>query len=470
MTVHWISNDTFRREGAAIACRRFKGAHTYDKVAEIISEVHSEFDLKLCKITKTITDNGSNMVKAFKMFGRSESIVDCQQSNEYDIVPYDNKDNENDEIDGDNDLLPQAFPEAIKDFVSDYELPNHERCATHTLHLIAAVDIKQATVENSVYKKIHYSAFGKCQALWNLCSKSPKACETYLDITGKSSTSPCPTRWNSYYDSVNDLLIVKEHLNEALKNLKLPLFKETDLQFLSEYIKCLKPIAEAIISLQGEKETYYGMLLPELIRISKILSSLKMENLKYCMNLIEVIERNLKLRFKQFLNFESVANDAILASVAHPFFKMKWVPKDKKEHVKALFLMETKKSKQNENDQKESSTEKKKRDETYFMFQDDSSDSSSITETTGDLEALQYLQDRDTSLSMLKSYPIVKQIFLKYNTCLPSSAPVERLFSYGGLIMRPHRRKMGDSLFEKLVLLKASRSTFKEHCNKNLEK
>lgn len=75
MTVHWIDSDTLKRKGAAIACRRFKGSHTYDKVAEIISEIHSEFDLKLYKIVKTIIDNGSNMIKAFKMFGKSESIV-----------------------------------------------------------------------------------------------------------------------------------------------------------------------------------------------------------------------------------------------------------------------------------------------------------------------------------------------------------------------------------------------------------
>lgn len=97
------------------------------------------------------------------------------------------------------------------------------------------------------------------------------------------------------------------------ESLKLPLFKETDLQFLSEYIKCLKPIAEAIQSLQGENNIYYGILLPELMRIVKILSSLKIENLKYCSHLIEVIDRNLKLRFKQFYLFESTANNAILA-------------------------------------------------------------------------------------------------------------------------------------------------------------
>lgn len=94
------------------------------------------------------------------------------------------------------------------------------------------------------------------------------------------------------------------------------------------------------------------------------------------------------------------------------------------------------------------------------MFQDESSDSSSTSETEH-LETLQYLKAKEISLSMLKSYPTVPKIFLKYNTCLPSSAPVERLFSYSSLIMRPHRKKMEDSLFEKLVLLK-SRFTSKE--------
>lgn len=82
--------------------------------------------------------------------------------------------------------------------------------------------------------------------------------------------------------------------------------------------------------------------------------------MKYCGHLIEIIDRNLKLRFKQFLLFESTANDAIFASEAHPFFKMKWVPKEKKEHVKALFLMEINNLKQNQNDQKENMKKKGK--------------------------------------------------------------------------------------------------------------
>lgn len=116
------------------------------------------------------------------MFGKSESIIllseQGQQSDNYNTTSYDNDDNKENEIDEDNDLLPQTFPESVEKNVGDYELPNHERCATHTLHLIAAVDIKQEMAENNAYKKVHNSAFGKAstlefmfeisESLWNL--------------------------------------------------------------------------------------------------------------------------------------------------------------------------------------------------------------------------------------------------------------------------------------------------------------
>ena len=41
--------------------------------------------------------------------------------------------------------------------------------------------------------------------------------------------------------------------------------------------------------------------------------------------------------------------------------------------------------------------------------------------------------------------------------CVPaSSAPVERVFSQGGLVMRPNRARMTNTLLEELVFLKCN--------------
>ena len=48
--------------------------------------------------------------------------------------------------------------------------------------------------------------------------------------------------------------------------------------------------------------------------------------------------------------------------------------------------------------------------------------------------------------------PLFEKVF-----CAPStSAPVERVFSQSGLIMRPHRARMSDSLLETLMFLKCN--------------
>jgi hypothetical protein len=52
--------------------------------------------------------------------------------------------------------------------------------------------------------------------------------------------------------------------------------------------------------------------------------------------------------------------------------------------------------------------------------------------------------------------PILASLFTKFNTPVPSSAAVERLFSIGKDILRAKRASLSDENFEMLMFLKGS--------------
>lgn len=83
------------------------------------------------------------------------------------------------------------------------DLPQHFRCCSHTLNLIATVDV-QEVLKNTAYKKIYNSTFEKLTALSNICHRSTNASDVIKSICKYKYylIVPCTTRWNSFYESV----------------------------------------------------------------------------------------------------------------------------------------------------------------------------------------------------------------------------------------------------------------------------
>ena len=67
------------------------------------------------------------------------------------------------------------------------------------------------------------------------------------------------------------------------------------------------------------------------------------------------------------------------------------------------------------------------REDNLFIFNNSETEKLSISD--GEVQALHFLQDTNNDLHSLNKYPAVKKVFVRYNTALLSSAPVERRLS-----------------------------------------
>ena len=111
-----------------------------------------------------------------------------------------------------------------------------------------------------------------------------------------------------------------------MEKLQLPPFKEVELDYLAEYCKILRPIAVAIDRLQGQISCYYGELIPTLFAVQSKLQDLQASNLRHTSPLLQAIFVGFEKRFSSYLELKTDVNEAILATVTHPFFKMRWLP------------------------------------------------------------------------------------------------------------------------------------------------
>lgn len=114
---------TLVREGVALACKAIKGRHTFDVLAQEIYNINIKYKIQN-KVTSTTTDNGSNFVKAFKMFAIDESYeenLSDEDLNKYEEIELVN--------------LSSIIEDGDKnDFVNDVSLSAHRQCVSHTLN------------------------------------------------------------------------------------------------------------------------------------------------------------------------------------------------------------------------------------------------------------------------------------------------------------------------------------------------
>ena len=422
------------------------GPHTYDVLAGALDRVHAKFAIRE-KVVLTVTDNGSNFVKAFNIFSDGH-VIPNSETIKTQLVQEDCGD--------------VAFVEVgpilneVASFDHAYMLPAHQRCGAHTLNLVAVKDA-EAACKDEKYKKISRSALGKCSGLWNKASTSTTASETVHDAVKFALLVPNITRWSSYYYAVDKVCdIVRKYsettLNNVCTTLTVALFLPIDISFIMEYSKVMQTMAQALDILQSEEKCYMGILLPTIVSLKKQLLKTR-ENLKLASPLVDALLTGVEKRFSGYLG----RNDLILSSLTHPQFRLRWVEDtDLKETTRQLLMRAMTDESERvspvlQNDEL-MVVDSGSHDDSFFSFEENVSSGSTIL-----AEMDMFLAETSRDIGCLIHYPTVKTLFLRYNTGMPSSAPVERLFSLGGQILTPRRNRLSDGHFEMQLLLRANK-------------
>lgn len=431
MTCHWIDDGTLERKSAALACVRVKGRHTFNVLAAKISELHNEFKIQH-KVRATVTDNGSNFVKAFREFEAEEGAPD--------------------ELD---DGIRFTDVNAVLDMEGDDELPfylpPHQRCAAHTLNLIATNEVQKAA-SSGQSRRVYRSALGKCSFIWNKAHRSSAAAELVQDIATMRVSVPCITRWSSEYTAISKLIgLAEDQLGDICTSLGCTRLNPPEMTFLREYVSVLQPLAQAIDLLQGEKKCFLGFLIPTILSLKSKMSD-KLAQVTITAHIATAVIEAIDRRFEAMLSSHS----AKMATTTMPKFRLCWISNDNREEMRQAVIREAAALQSRDPLPGAADT---------MMLSDDASDDDFFVfgktintgETTAEEEVRRFLDDSNKTMDCLKTFPLIKELFLKYNTTLPSSGPVERLFSHGGNVLTPSRNRMTDKHMEQVLLLRYNR-------------
>ena len=118
-----------------LGCKRFRGQHNAENITEHYEEIISFYKLQ-GEITNIITDNASNMFKAFRLPG-------------FDLIAIDGSSSDScDEDDDDDDSI---HPINLKNCMT--YIPEHEPCFIHSLQKVVKAGFKETGTVNKVLAK-----------------------------------------------------------------------------------------------------------------------------------------------------------------------------------------------------------------------------------------------------------------------------------------------------------------------------
>ncbi|XP_077388428.1 zinc finger BED domain-containing protein 4 [Festucalex cinctus] len=427
MTCHWIDGNSLERKSAALGFARMQGRLKYDSVAARIHDIHVAYGIE-SKVQTTVTDNASPFVNVFKEFALDGT--DCSD----DVGVFEN-------------VCAVLEGEPEQDML--LFLPTIQRCASHTLEQIVTEDFWRAVSQGPMCQ-LYYSTMSKVYSIWTKCHHLQVGMEAAEEIKKMALFVPAVIRWNVEYCALQKIVSLTEReLTELSARLDVGRLQPEEMDFLKEYVTVFHPLAFALELFQAEQKCYLGLVIPTVLSLKNKLNEHK-DSAKYFGDVIVAMVSAIEVRFRELFT----SDEAKFATATTPQFRLWWLAASERDEMCSLLATEA--SQVDLCDVTEITTTQNitiKSEDDFFSY-GSAKPTAHIQERGVTEEIRKYVEGTGKSLECLQDFPRVKQLFLKYNTTLPSTAPIQRLFSQKGNLATSQRNFLTDDYFERIQMLR----------------
>ena len=376
--------------------------------------------------------------------------------------------------DGENDTDTQ------QDQISDEQIRNIKICRVPcAIHLLQRV-IK-STEKNSPFKE----SIQKALKLIKFIRYSGQKTEELIQIAGKKLPTITPTRWNSLYLQLENLLSLQDKISVLcggkFDNLQLDQWNKIKL-----YIQIYKPFNDMTNELSKEDETTSSKVIPFYLFLQSHLDQFLSDKYNHIAQFVRELKNCLEKKFDPFINLnKSQGNCKLFLSAT--FLDIRYhrmLNRDQLQAVKDYMEAQIEETK-NENIMTREGANQAQEQELSafdkFILQSSSAESGSEG-VSRLLEFHKEFLDFIAFVSMKKTIdakqdPItfwltntevmhlgnLKRIALKILAVPCSTATVERIFSLAGYACLARSNRLAEDRLEMLVLLKANNKYLKRY-------
>ena len=275
LSAHFFTKSDHRRHTVTLAVRRLPSPHTAERIEELVREIIKEWEIPESKISAIITDNGSNMIKAFRDWLQEIQSDEDEEEKEEMLIdpltgsPEGSGTSSGEETEEESDNYSEPSCDKVQKEIEDFEMQEmeheiafslHKRlsCFSHTLQLVVS---KFDTLASP--KRCLQSA----SRLVKKFAKSVSATEKLISLAGKKLTSACPTRWNSTYLMISRLLEVRSYVTDVLQQMEWDNMPNSEWKTLESLRDLLEPFARYTDLTSAEEFTTLSMVIPVLMEL-----------------------------------------------------------------------------------------------------------------------------------------------------------------------------------------------------------